>query len=315
MSSMIVKPPDDEHAYEQIEAAVMETSRGRWFLAEYARRHRHSETELVLEAIDRLQRSLGVRQGASPSADKLQNQILEMARALAQAERDIRAIQADNPDASRYGAASTELSAVVDTTEQATQAILSAAEHVQEYAWTMRERNGNESECDLLDRCATEIYTACGFQDLTAQRIRKVVETMTFIDLQIKGILEATGLAEDFHADERMIGELEERPKPANSAADIWMSDAYQAEIDDAFDFFVPAEAIHEPTMVGADLMYLDETAEPVPTPARPKKGARTESAPKIAENAAPEKALPEVAVMPSPYDELSTEEKLRAFR
>lgn len=291
---MIVKPPDDEHAYEQIEAAVMETSRGRWFLAEYARRHRHAETELVLEAIDRLQRSLGVRHGVSPSADKLQNQILEMARALAQAERDIRAIQPDNPAGSRYGSASTELSAVVDTTEQATQAILSAAERVQEYAWTMRERSGNEDECDLLDRCATEIYTACGFQDLTAQRIRKVVEAMTFIDLQIKGILEATGLAEDFHADERMIGELEERPKPVNEAADIWMSDAYQAEIDDTFDFFVPAEQGHEPTMVGAELMDLDA---PVTAPVAPP------PTPLAAEAA------------PGPYDGLSTEEKLRAFR
>jgi len=293
---MIVKPPDDEHAYEQIEAAVMETSRGRWFLAEYARRHRHAETELVLEAIDRLQRSLGVRHGVSPSADKLQNQILEMARALAQAERDIRAIQPDNPAGSRYGSASTELSAVVDTTEQATQAILSAAERVQEYAWTMRERSGNEDECDLLDRCATEIYTACGFQDLTAQRIRKVVEAMTFIDLQIKGILEATGLAEDFNADERMIGELEERPKPANDAADIWMSDAYQAEIDDTFDFFVPAEEIHEPTMVGADLMALDApVTAPAPPPAAP--------------------TPPAAEAEPGPYDGLSTEEKLRAFR
>ena len=293
---MIVKPPDDEHAYEQIEAAVMETSRGRWFLAEYARRHRHAETELVLEAIDRLQRSLGVRHGVSPSADKLQNQILEMARALAQAERDIRAIQPDNPAGSRYGSASTELSAVVDTTEQATQAILSAAERVQEYAWTMRERSGNEAECDLLDRCATEIYTACGFQDLTAQRIRKVVEAMTFIDLQIKGILEATGLAEDFHADERMIGELEERPKPVNEAADIWMSDAYQAEIDDTFDFFVPAEEIHEPTMVGADLMALGApVTAPAPPPAAP--------------------TPPAVEAAPGPYDGLSTEEKLRAFR
>ncbi|HRE22183.1 MAG TPA: hypothetical protein PKW21_14310 [Rhabdaerophilum sp.] len=313
MSSMIVKPPDDERAYEQIEAAVMETSRGRWFLAEYARRHRHAETELVLEAIDRLQRSLGVRQGPSPSADRLQNQILEMARALAQAERDIRAIQPDTPSASHYGSASTELSAVVDTTEQATQAILSAAERVQEYAWTMRE--GNENECDLLDHCATEIYTACGFQDLTAQRIRKVVETMTFIDLQIKGILEATGLAEDFHADERMIGELEERPKPANSAADIWMSDAYQAEIDDAFDFFVPAEEIHEPTMVGADLLHLDTPAEVLPPstatkPAPSKKSVRAESAPK-----ASEAALPAAIAEPGPYDGLSTEEKLRAFR
>ncbi|KAB0266942.1 hypothetical protein [Microvirga brassicacearum] len=38
-----------------IEAAVMETSRGRWFLREYARRNRHADTEVVLGAVNRLQ--------------------------------------------------------------------------------------------------------------------------------------------------------------------------------------------------------------------------------------------------------------------
>ena len=38
-----------------IEAAVMETSRGRWFLREFARRNRHADTETVLTAIARLQ--------------------------------------------------------------------------------------------------------------------------------------------------------------------------------------------------------------------------------------------------------------------
>jgi hypothetical protein len=38
-----------------IEAAVMETSRGRWFLREFARRNRHANTAVVLDAISRLQ--------------------------------------------------------------------------------------------------------------------------------------------------------------------------------------------------------------------------------------------------------------------
>jgi hypothetical protein len=38
-----------------IEAAVMETSRGRWFLQEFARRNRHANTDAVLAAINRLQ--------------------------------------------------------------------------------------------------------------------------------------------------------------------------------------------------------------------------------------------------------------------
>lgn len=40
--------------FDTIEAAVMETARGRWFLKEYARRNRNADTQAVLEAVSRL---------------------------------------------------------------------------------------------------------------------------------------------------------------------------------------------------------------------------------------------------------------------
>lgn len=45
--------PED---YDRIEAAVMETVRGRWFLLEFARRQRATETERLVQAVDRLER-------------------------------------------------------------------------------------------------------------------------------------------------------------------------------------------------------------------------------------------------------------------
>ncbi|MDF2117550.1 hypothetical protein PY365_18365 [Roseiarcaceae bacterium H3SJ34-1] len=53
-------PQDFEatHDFEAIEAAVMETARGRWFLAEYARRMRAAETAKLLEAVTRIERTL-----------------------------------------------------------------------------------------------------------------------------------------------------------------------------------------------------------------------------------------------------------------
>jgi hypothetical protein len=45
-----------EEDYEAIEAAVMETARGRWFLAEFARRNRSVDTTMVLEAVSRVER-------------------------------------------------------------------------------------------------------------------------------------------------------------------------------------------------------------------------------------------------------------------
>jgi hypothetical protein len=59
--SVTNKPPsgltDDD--YDAIEAAVMETARGRWFLLEYDRRRRAAETTQLLEAVTRLERAVG----------------------------------------------------------------------------------------------------------------------------------------------------------------------------------------------------------------------------------------------------------------
>ena len=53
---------DDD--FERIEDAVMETARGRWFLREFARRQRASETRTLLDAIHRIER---VVSGSSPA--------------------------------------------------------------------------------------------------------------------------------------------------------------------------------------------------------------------------------------------------------
>ncbi|MEM8812505.1 MAG: hypothetical protein AAGF59_07780 [Pseudomonadota bacterium] len=67
MTDSIPTTPFCPEDYEAIEAAVMETARGRWFLAEYARRHRAADTEMLLAAIRKLEASL--HPDATPDAD------------------------------------------------------------------------------------------------------------------------------------------------------------------------------------------------------------------------------------------------------
>ena len=45
---------EEEYDYDALEAAVMQTRRGRWFLQEYLRRHRNDETRRMLKALQRL---------------------------------------------------------------------------------------------------------------------------------------------------------------------------------------------------------------------------------------------------------------------
>lgn len=56
--------PNDD--YEAIEAAVMETARGRWFLAEFARRNRTADTALLLAAIERLENLVATGEPPAP---------------------------------------------------------------------------------------------------------------------------------------------------------------------------------------------------------------------------------------------------------
>ena len=49
----------EDEDFEAIEQAVLETERGRWFLAEYAVRNRKSETTSLLAAIAKLEKAIG----------------------------------------------------------------------------------------------------------------------------------------------------------------------------------------------------------------------------------------------------------------
>jgi chemotaxis regulatin CheY-phosphate phosphatase CheZ len=181
-----------EAEYEAIEAAVMETARGRWFLAEFARRNRTADTQVLLEAIGRLEQAV-VAERSAQDLERLRFDLMEMAKAISLTKSEIAAIRPADHQQSHLLAASEALDAISRTTERAASEILESAEHIQEAAWTLREDGANAALCDELDRRATEIYTACSFQDLTAQRIAKIVQTLRYLEGRINAMIDIWG--------------------------------------------------------------------------------------------------------------------------
>src|ERR1700712_2515800 len=55
-----------EADYDAISAAFMETSRGRWFLSEYAKRNRNADTSMVLDAVARIEANIAAQKEAVP---------------------------------------------------------------------------------------------------------------------------------------------------------------------------------------------------------------------------------------------------------
>src|ERR1700687_4911280 len=58
-----------EEDYEAISEAFMETSRGRWFLGEYAKRNRNADTHMVLDAVARIEESMAARRQRAAETD------------------------------------------------------------------------------------------------------------------------------------------------------------------------------------------------------------------------------------------------------
>src|SRR5262249_33671407 len=143
-------PPPTDADYEAIAAAVIETVRGRWLLAEYAKCSRNADTELILKGLDRVETLLREPRAVSP-AERVRIDLVEMAKAIAQTRNEIAAIRPDGDAKGTLSEATEELDSIVQTTERATSDILAAAEQVQEIAWTLRERGSDGVLCDALD--------------------------------------------------------------------------------------------------------------------------------------------------------------------
>jgi hypothetical protein len=186
MSGHLATRDATEADYDAIQDAVMETDRGRWFLAEFARRNRHAETEGLLASLARIESAV-VTQREPNDLDRFRLNVLEMSRAIARTRAEIAAIKPAAGDG-RIVEASGELESIVSATEAATSDILAAAENVQEVAWTLRESGGDIESCNRLDQHAVAIYTACSFQDLTAQRTRKVTEILSFLESRVNAM-------------------------------------------------------------------------------------------------------------------------------
>ena len=186
-------PALNEADYEAIEGAVMETARGRWFLAEYARRNRSADTTMLLKALDRIEGAMRGKQSVEP-VDRIRFDLVEMSKAIARTKAEIASIKPDADDHGKFGEASEELDSVVQATESATSDILACAERVQEIAWTLREQGVESEVCDLLDANATEVYTACSFQDITGQRTRKVIQVLRYLEERINAMIGIWGL-------------------------------------------------------------------------------------------------------------------------
>jgi chemotaxis protein CheZ len=118
----------------------------------------------------------------------LLSEVEALGRTISTAKAEIAALRVDDITDSHIPFATDELDAIVAHTASATHAILTSCETLDQVG----EAVSGEVAARLTD-ATTRIYEACSFQDITGQRITKVVATLKTIEAKVASIIAAFG--------------------------------------------------------------------------------------------------------------------------
>lgn len=186
--------------YLAFEELIASTAEGRAFLRQRDALSRVVAAERVRRMMKQLMIMPAGAAGASPPASEhvriLRKELLEISAHIQQTRNEIAALHPDQQGTSRLVLATSELDAIVSATERATYDILNGAERIQAAAAKLPASPEIAAIASEIGGQATEIMTACSFQDLTGQRISKVVNALRYIETRINAMIEIWGIDE-----------------------------------------------------------------------------------------------------------------------
>jgi hypothetical protein len=182
-----------EQDYEAISEAFMETSRGRWFLGEYAKRNRNADTRMVLDAVERIEQSLAAQRREEPPDNGLADALAAIKSALDEAR----------------GTAMAALDGLA--LEEHLAPVRKGARVIKEIAWRWREIGADGRICDLIDSQVAAIEGGCG--QLSSTEARGALNAaFDLIERRIAGFGDSDAAAE---AAKQAVASAAPAPSPA----------------------------------------------------------------------------------------------------
>ncbi len=171
-------------------------------------------------------------------ADVLKKELYGLFKYLQRVREEIAAINRPADKALHFDSMSDQLDAIVKATEEATDTIMGCMEKNDEIVGKLRDALTDEKQLALLDQISAngnDVFEACSFQDITGQRITKVVKSVTYVEDRVNALIAVWGKEE--------IDRIEVKPeKEKTEDEELLQGPALegegitQAEIDKLFD-------------------------------------------------------------------------------
>lgn len=148
-----------------------------------------SKSEARPPRLNELSRTVGALATSWPNNRGIYDQLKRLADFIERTKAEIAAIRPDDVKREHLPKATDELDAIVEATAGATNSIMDAAEVFTDIASRL---SGADAEKAM--NAVTSIYEACSFQDITGQRITKVVKTLKVIEARLEQMVSSADL-------------------------------------------------------------------------------------------------------------------------
>jgi chemotaxis protein CheZ len=154
-----------------------------------ALRQQRGDTVRVEDVGEVVRALLTTLSGEMSAADlRLYQELESLAEYIHRAKAELAQLRSDDLQSRYIASATDELDAIVGATENATNSILDHAEKLEDIARELDPAIGQK-----LTEATTAIFEACNFQDITGQRITKVVKALKHIEERIEALVSAFG--------------------------------------------------------------------------------------------------------------------------
>lgn len=172
---------------------------------------------------------------------QLKSEIVSLVQYIKRFREEIAQMVAADGNQTRFETMADQLDAIVGATETATHTILEHMETVDslvEEVRTTEDAQARAKLCDQINEKTMEAIEACTFQDITGQRVTKIVRSMKFVEERVNVMIDIWGHDEI----NRLASEFSEESKPEgddallNGPALQKEASISQDEIDKLFD-------------------------------------------------------------------------------
>lgn len=184
------------------------------------------------------------KQAMAVDEDKLRGEVMGLFQYIRRFREEIaHMVQPESgSEKTQFENISEQLDAIIGATEKATHKILEGMEQIDTVTEKLRASQNHEEVmvlCDELENASMTTMEACTFQDITGQRVTKIVRSMQFVEERVDAMLDIWGRNEVQEiANSRM--ELESEPSGdealLNGPALDGEQQISQADIDALFD-------------------------------------------------------------------------------